>query len=97
MIPRVSRPLGTWILGILLLPLLFAGAAMVHTHDGPGLGLYNQEHDRTFYAVAGAAALTAAATAVLVVVLATPLVVSAARRAEALPCAGADSRAPPVR
>jgi hypothetical protein len=92
--PTLSR-FTPWVLAAVLLPLLVAGATLQHTHDAPGL--YNQEHDLTFYAAAGAAALTAAATAVLVVVLVTPLVVSAAHRAETLPCAGADSRAPPVR
>jgi hypothetical protein len=96
------RPIGPraralWILGVVLLPLVVAGAAMLHTHDGPGLGLYNQEHDRTFAAVAAVAALTAAATAVLLVFLTSPVVVSAPPRADAMACAGADSRAPPLR
>jgi len=32
-------------LGVVLVPLLLAGATVVHTHDGAGIGLYNQEHD----------------------------------------------------
>ena len=85
------------VLAIVLVPLLLAGATVAHTHDGAGFGFYNQEHDLTLYAVSGAAALIAAATTVLVVVLTTPLVVPAARSVVALACAGADSRAPPVR
>lgn len=95
--PIVSRAFASWVVGVALVPLLLAGAVLAHTHDGPGVGLYNQEHDRTFQAAAGVAALTVAAAAVVVVVLTTPLAVSAPRRAGAPPCAGADSRAPPVR
>lgn len=96
--PIVSRALAWWILAVAAVPMLLAGGSLPHTHDDPGVGLYNQEHDLTiFYVAAGAAALTVAGPAVLVVVFATSLIVAAPRRTEARPGAGADSRAPPAR
>lgn len=72
--------LATLVLGVLLLPLLLAGATLVHTHDGPGIGLYNQEHDLVLMGVLGSvAALPALVVAVALVV--TALLVAAPRLA----------------
>src|SRR2546428_13380599 len=43
-------------LGVVLLPVLLAGATLAHTHDGAGIGLYNQEHDLVLMAALGSAA-----------------------------------------
>jgi len=59
------------VLGTMLLPLLVVGATLVHTHDGPGIGLYNQEHDLVLMGTLGSAApLPALVVAVALVVTA---------------------------
>src|SRR5438552_18268228 len=64
-------------LGVVLVPLLLAGATLAHTHDGAGIGLYNQEHDLVLMGALGSVApLPALVVAVALVVVA--LVVSAA-------------------
>ena len=84
------------LLGVLLVPLLVAGATVAHTHDGAGIGLYNHEHDLVLMAVlASVAPLPALIVAVALVVAvllvaAPPLAPSVAtRRLEV-------SRAPPT-
>src|SRR3989442_6397501 len=60
-----------------LLPLLLVGATVAHTHDGAGIGLYNQEHDLVLMGALGSVApLPALVVAVALVVVS--LVVSAA-------------------
>jgi hypothetical protein len=83
-------------LGVVLLPLLLAGATLAHTHDGPGIGLYNHEHDLVLMGALGSVApLPTPAAAVAIVftdllVAAPPAVVdSSTRRLEV-------SRAPPT-
>src|SRR5438477_7881759 len=39
-----------------LLPLLLVGATVAHTHDGAGIGLYNQEHDLVLMGALGSVA-----------------------------------------
>ena len=82
--------------GVLILPLLLAGATLVHTHDAPGIGLYNQEHDLVLMGVLGSVApLPALVAAVALVVIdllvaAPPVAVDCStRRLEV-------SRAPPT-
>src|SRR5881409_3343495 len=54
-----------------LLPLLLVGATVAHTHDAPGIGLYNQEHDLVLMGVLGSVApLPALVVAVALVVIA---------------------------
>src|SRR5438094_5750638 len=63
-------------LGVVLVPLLLAGATLLHTHDGPGIGLYNQEHDLVLMGVLGSVApLPALVPAVALVVVALLVVV----------------------
>src|SRR5438874_12260968 len=83
-------------LGVVLVPLLLAGATVVHTHDGAGIGLYNQEHDLVLMGALGSVApLPALVVAVAVVVVALLIcapalaIDSSARRLEV-------SRAPPT-
>src|SRR5438445_9823723 len=83
-------------LGVVLLPLLLAGATLAHTHDGAGIGLYNQEHDLVLMAALGSAAplpalvLAVALVVVALFVSAPPVAVDAStRRLEV-------SRAPPT-
>ena len=69
--------LGTVILfGVLLIPLLVAGATLVHTHDAPGIGLYNQEHDLVLMGVLGSVAPLPALVVVAALVV-TPLLAAA--------------------
>lgn len=91
-----SRLRALLVLGALLVPLLLVGATIAHTHDGPGVGLYNQEHDLVLLGALGAVApLPAPVVAVALVVAAllawAPPVApdSSARRLEV-------SRAPPT-
>src|SRR5260370_7219600 len=57
-------------LGVVLVPLLLAGATLAHTHDGAGIGLYNQEHDLVLMGALGSVApLPAIVVAVPVVVV----------------------------
>jgi len=79
-----------------LVPLLLAGATILHTHDAPGIGLYNQEHDLVLMGVLGSVApLPALVVAVALVVIALLVVAprvaveSSTRRLEV-------SRAPPI-
>ena len=44
------------LLGVIFIPLLLAGATIVHTHDGAGIGLYNQEHDLVLMGALGSVA-----------------------------------------
>ena len=89
--------LTTFILfGVLIVPLLVAGATLVHTHDAPGIGLYNQEHDLVLMGVLGSVAplpaLVVAAALVVTALLAVAprvAVYSSTRRLEL-------SRAPPT-
>src|SRR5206468_3257445 len=56
-----------------LLPLLLVGATVAHTHDGAGIGLYNQEHDLVLMGALGSVApLPALVVAVAVVVSSGP-------------------------
>jgi hypothetical protein len=66
----MSFRLPPWLLlGVVLVPLLLAGATLIHTHDGPGIGLYNQEHDLVLMGVLGSVApLPALVVAVALVV-----------------------------
>ncbi len=83
-------------LGVVLVPLLLAGATLAHTHDGPGIGLYNQEHDLVLMGALGSVAPLPALVVAVAVVAAALLVAppavavdSSARRREV-------SRAPPA-
>jgi len=83
-------------LGVVLVPLLLAGATLAHTHDGAGIGLYNQEHDLVLMGALGSVApLPALVVAVALVVVALLIcapalaIDSSARRLEV-------SRAPPT-
>ena len=91
-----SRLAKSLLLGVLLVPLLLAGATLTHTHDGPGIGLYNEEHDLVLMGALGSVATLPALVVAVVVVLTTwltaapmPLVDSSSRRLEV-------SRAPPT-
>src|SRR5205085_287915 len=65
------RALALLILGMVLGPLLLTGATLAHTHDGAGIGLYNQEHDLVLMGALGSVApLPALVVAVAVVVVA---------------------------
>ena len=94
---RTPFPLPPWlVLGVVLVPLLLAGATILHTHDAPGIGLYNQEHDLVLMGVLGSVApLPALVVAVALVVIALLVVAprvaveSSTRRLEV-------SRAPPI-
>src|SRR5438105_3128446 len=50
------RALALLILGMVLGPLLLTGATLAHTHDGAGIGLYNQEHDLVLMGALGSVA-----------------------------------------
>jgi len=83
-------------LGVVLLPVLLAGATLAHTHDGAGIGLYNQEHDLVLMAALGSAAplpaLVLAVALVVVALFVTPAAVVAASSTRRLEV----SRAPPT-
>ena len=93
----VPSRLRTFVLfGVLILPLLLAGATLVHTHDAPGIGLYNQEHDLVLMGVLGSVALLPTLVVVAALVVTALLAVaprvavdSSTRRLEL-------SRAPPT-
>ena len=83
-------------LGVVLVPLLLAGATLAHTHDGTGIGLYNHDHDLVLMGALGSVApLPALVVAVALVVVALLIcapalaIDSSARRLEV-------SRAPPT-
>src|SRR5438093_10861743 len=69
-----------------LLPLLLVGATVAHTHDGAGIGLYNQEHDLVLMGALGSVAplpaLVVAVALVVVdlVVFAAPFAVYSSKR-----------------
>ena len=93
---HAPRALALLILGMVLGPLLLAGATLAHTHDGTGIGLYNQEHDLVLMGALGSVApLPTLVVAVALVVAALLICASAlapdssARRLEV-------SRAPPT-
>src|SRR2546429_7984672 len=90
------RALALLILGMVLGPLLLTGATLAHTHDGAGIGLYNQEHDLVLMGALGSVAplpalvVAVAVVVVALVVCAAPVAVdSSTRRLEV-------SRAPPT-
>jgi hypothetical protein len=69
--------LTTFILvGVLIVPLLVAGATLLHTHDAPGIGLYNQEHDLVLMGVLGSVALLPALVVVAALVVTALLAVA---------------------
>src|SRR5436309_13475131 len=91
-----SRLHALLVIGVLLVPLLLAGATLAHPHDGAGIGLYNQEHDLVLMGALGSVApLPALVVAVALVVVALLIcapalaIDSSARRLEV-------SRAPPT-
>lgn len=91
----VSRFRALLALGVVLVPLLLAGATLAHTHDGAGIGLYNHDHDLVLMGALGSVApLPALVVAVALVVVALLIcapalaIDSSARRLEV-------SRAPP--
>ena len=94
---RTRFPLPWWlVLGVVLVPLLLAGATIFHTHDGPGIGLYNQEHDLVLMGVLGSVApLPALVVAVALVVIAL-LVVAPRAAVESSTLRLEVSRAPPI-
>src|SRR5204862_184884 len=58
-------------LGVVLVPLLLAGATLAHTDEGAGIGLYNHDHDLVLMGALGAVApLPALVVAVALVVVA---------------------------
>jgi preprotein translocase subunit SecG len=82
-------------LGVVLVPLLLAGATLAHTHDGAGIGLYNHDHDLVLMGALGSVAPLPAIVVAVAVVVVTFLICapalaidSSARRLEV-------SRAPP--
>ena len=91
-----SRVHALLVIGVLLGPLLLAGATVAHTHDGAGIGLYNQEHDLVLMGALGSVAplpalvVAVALVVVALIVSAPPVAVdSSTRRLEV-------SRAPPT-
>jgi hypothetical protein len=94
--PVPARLAPLLVLVAVLVPLLLAGASLVHTHDAPGIGLYNQEHDLVLMGALGAVApLPALVTSVSLVVIA--LVVAAPPLAPDVTACQLDvSRAPPT-
>ena len=94
---RTAVPLRALLaLAIVLLPLLLAGATLPHTHDGPGVGLYNQEHDLVLMGALGSVAPLP--VPVVAVVLAVVAVLSAPGTVvlDRSTCRLALSRAPPT-
>jgi len=94
--PVPTRLAPLLVLAAVLVPLLLAGATLVHTHDSPGIGLYNQEHDLVLMGALGSVApLPALVAAVSLVVIA--LVVAAPPLAPDVAACRLDvSRAPPT-
>ena len=91
-----SRLAKSLLLGALLVPLLVVGATLAHTHDAPGIGLYNDEHDLVLMGALGWVAALPTLVVAVIVVLTTRLVAvpalaidSSSRRLEV-------SRAPPI-
>jgi hypothetical protein len=92
----VSRLFPLLVVGVVLVPLLLAGATVAHTHDGAGIGLYNQEHDLVLMGALGSVAplpalVVAAALVVVALLICAPALApdSSTRRLEV-------SRAPPT-
>jgi len=68
-----SRLAKSLLLGALLVPLLVVGATLVHTHDAPGIGLYNEEHDLVLMGALGWVAAVPTLVVAVMVILTTRL------------------------
>lgn len=91
-----SRPAKSLLLGAILVPLLLVGATLAHTHDAPGIGLYNAEHDLLLMGALGWAAALPTFVIGVVVVLTTWLVAAPALAIGSSSRRRAVSRAPPT-
>jgi hypothetical protein len=96
----MSRPASRLAITVLVLLIAAAiglqGGTVPHLHAGPGIGLYNAEHDLTLLATLAGSGLAADSTAILPFdAVATPVLALAPERP--LPPAGRSghSRAPP--
>ena len=94
---RTPFPLPSWlVLGVVLVPLLLAGATLIHTHDGPGIGLYNQEHDLVLMGPLGSVAPLPALVVAVALVVTALLVVAPRAAVESSALRLEVSRAPPT-
>ena len=78
-----------------LTALVVSGAILPHTHRGNGI--FNQEHDLTLLAAAGAAPLSDTSTPLLFVAVVNALTLAPVTAPESTPLRYADLRAPPAR
>jgi hypothetical protein len=80
-----------------LLGLFLSTASIPHTHTGQGVGLYNQEHDLTYFATLGADVLAVAGSAVTIAPAVSSSGAPPATAVAASVWRYTDPRAPPLR
>ena len=76
--------------------LIGQGACLPHTHNDPGGGVYNAEHDLTLLAASGTVAPLPAGPLLLVFVVATPVASPTLPAPFSVLTRDAESRAPPT-
>jgi hypothetical protein len=92
-----SHPLLGALLLVTVVAVLLQGAGVPHTHTGPGVGLYNLDHDGALLATLhGVATLSAAAPLVMRLPVVTVVAPSATADADSAPRPVPASRAPPA-
>jgi hypothetical protein len=80
---------------LVLLALVTPGACLPHSHNGPGVGLYNEDHDLSILAASSSAPLPVSIPLFVDVVVA-PLSTVARQAATSFVVRDAESRAPPA-
>jgi hypothetical protein len=97
-IPHLRRGASGLLVTLAVVSLVVAAGSVAHCHTGSAQGLYNQEHDLSYLATFGSAALQPAAdAAATLVIIALSLIALAPRRPPVAPRRHADPRAPPLR
>jgi len=84
------------ILLLVVSALIGQGACLPHTHNDPGGGVYNAEHDLTLLAASGTVAPLPAGPLLLVFVVATPVASPTLPAPFSVLTRDAESRAPPT-
>jgi hypothetical protein len=86
----------TTLLLAVLSALVLQGVGLPHTHSGAEVGLYNQEHDLTFYAASGTVGAPPVIALPVVRVVISALVLPVPVTPAGLLTRDAGSRAPPA-
>lgn len=94
---RVTRAAVAALVFLAVASLLLGAASLRHSHSGTSVGLWNEEHDLTLFALTRAASpLPPTVVMVIVLLVVSPVVLVDPRTPASPPAVHGESRAPPV-